>query len=340
LKKFFLFLAVLGLALSLTACSQNNENKSEKQNETTSRTEQEQSKTEMTGETEESKENIASNHFFTPFDGKLEHIHGLGYAGNKNAVFFAAHDGIKVYENGKWYQTKKEHNDYMGFNAVHNGFYTSGHPGEDSKLPNPLGIKRSFDNGKTLETVALEGEVDFHAMGVGYENHVIYVLSPHKNSLMDANELYVSEDEAKTWKEVRAKGLGEEIFSIAVHPSNPDIVAIAGKEGIYLSKDKGDNFDLITKGMQGTSVFLTEDHLWYGGYNDAAHLIKRSLSDGSEEEISLPKMKQDAVMYLAQNPKDDKEIIFSTFNGDIYQTKDGTKSWDLLVKEGNLQTGE
>lgn len=330
-------MAVSGLALSLTACSQNNDDKAEKQNVTTNRTEQEQGNTEPAGEM---KGNIASNNFFTPFDGKIEHIHGIGYAGNQNAVFFAAHDGLKVYENGNWYQTKSENNDYMGFNAVQKGFYTSGHPGEDSQLPNPLGIKRSFDNGKTLEKLALEGETDFHAMGVGYENSVIYVLNPQKNSLMEANKLYVSEDEAKTWKEISAKGLGKEIFSIAVHPSNPDIVAIAGKEGIYLSEDKGENFELITKGMQGTAVFLTEDHLWFGGYNDEARLIKRSLKDGTEEEISLPKMKQDAVMYLAQNPKDDKEIIFSTFNGDIYQTKDGTESWDLLVKEGNLQTGE
>ncbi|EIJ78368.1 BNR repeat-containing protein [Bacillus methanolicus PB1] len=336
MKKFFFLLAVSGLALSITACSQNDD-KAEKQNETTNRTEQEQGKTKPTGETNG---NIASNNFFTPFDGKLEHIHGLGYAGNQNAVFFASHDGLKVYENGNWYQTKSENNDYMGFSAVQKGFYTSGHPGKDSQLPNPLGIKRSFDNGKTLEKLALEGETDFHAMGVGYENNVIYVLNPQKNSLMEANKLYVSEDQAKTWKEISAKGLGKEIFSIAVHPSNPDIVAIAGKEDIYLSEDKGENFELITKGMQGTAVFLTENHLWYGGYNDEARLIKRSLTDGSEEEISLPKMQQDAVMYLAQNPKDDKEIIFSTFNGDIYQTNDGTKSWDLLVKEGNLQTGK
>lgn len=64
-----------------------------------------------------------------------------------------------MFENGKWYKTTKENNDYMGFNAVQTGFYSSGHPGADSKLPNPIGIKKSEDNGETLENLAVEIEL-------------------------------------------------------------------------------------------------------------------------------------------------------------------------------------
>jgi hypothetical protein len=334
-KKFFYLLGLFSLLVGLTACAQEGESEDQAQNEPTKQTEQSSENNEQTSNKE--KGNIANNNFFEPFKGKIEHVHGLGYPGNQNAVFFASHDGLKAYENGNWFQTKEENNDYMGFNAVQDGFYSSGHPGRNSQLPNPLGIMKSPDSGKTLERLTLEGETDFHVMGVGYVSNVMYVLTPNQNSLMDANKFYVSEDEGLTWKEVSAKGLGDEILSIGVHPSNPDIVAVVQKDGIYLSDDKGENFELISKEGQGTVVFFTEDYLWYGTYNGTAHLVKRSIADGSEEVISLPEMEQDAVMYLAQNPKDKNEITFISFNNDIYQTQDGSKTWNLLVKNGVLQ---
>lgn len=330
MNKVFKLILFGVLAISLVACGKDNSNHEKTegvQNETI----------QPTQAADGTSLNFSVNKFFSSFNGKIDHIHGLGYAGNQDAIFFAAHDGLKVFENGKWYKTTKENNDYMGFNAVKSGFYTSGHPGEDSKLPNPIGIMKSEDNGETLINLAYEGEVDFHAMGVGYENNFIFVMSPHKNSKMDGNKYYFSEDDAKSWEEVRAKGLGNEIMSIAVHPTKPETIAVAGKEGIYLSVDKGDNFKLITEGKQGTAVFLTEDDLYYGAYDGNALLVKRSLADGSEEEIALPEMKQDAVMYLAQNPINGNEVIFSTFNGDIYQTQDGMKTWNLIVKEGKIQ---
>lgn len=335
MKKFLYLIGLLGLLVGLTACAQDTENEEQVQSEPTKQTEQESENKEQTPDKDSG--NIANNSFFEPFKGKIEHVHGLGYPGNQNAVFFASHDGLKVYENGNWFQTKEENNDYMGFNAVQIGFYSSGHPGIDSQFPDPLGIKKSLDNGKTLKKLALEGETDFHVMGVGYVSNVMYVLSPNQNSFMDANKFYVSEDEGKTWKEVSAKGLGEEILSIGVHPSNPDIVAVVQKDGIYLSDDKGENFELISKEGQGTAVFFTEDDLWYGTFNGTAQLVKRSLADDSEEVIPLPEMQQDAVMYLAQNPKDENEITFISFNNDTYQTQDGSKTWKLIVENGSLQ---
>jgi hypothetical protein len=47
-------------------------------------------------------------------------------------------------------------------------------------------------------------------------------------------------------------------------------------------------------------------------------------------------MEQDAVMYLAQNPKDQKELTFVSFKGSVYQAQDGSK-WELLVNEGKLE---
>ncbi|MFC0476738.1 F510_1955 family glycosylhydrolase [Robertmurraya beringensis] len=331
--KKFLLVAAISL-LILTACSQ--ENETEQLEESTNQTETQGSDSQ--DETEDSTSaSLASHDFFEPFIGKMDHIHGLGYVGGQAAPFFAAHDGLKIYENGTWLKTKRENNDYMGFNATNDGFYSSGHPGTDSKLPNPIGIMKSVDHGQTLQSLGFEAEVDFHLMAVGYNNHQIFVMSPHKNSVMEADAFYVSEDEGANWKEVAASGLKGELIGLAVHPTDKNILAAAGEDGIYLSKDQGESFELLTTGTQGTIVYFTENSLLYGEYDGQPSFVIRNLTDDNEEGIALPKMKEDAVMYAAINPKNEHEITFVSFNNDIYQTTDHGESWNILAKSGNLQ---
>lgn len=334
--KRFLLLVITSL-LALTACTQ--EEEAAPSQESTNQTEdQSADKDNKEATTEDSTSvSLASHDFFEPFTGKINHIHGIGYVGGLGAAFFATHDGLKVYEKGTWLKTKKENNDYMGFNATAHGFFTSGHPGTDSKLPNPIGIMKSENYGQTLESLGFEAEVDFHLMAVGYSNHMIFALSPHKNSIMKADAFYVSEDEGVNWREVAASGLKGELIGLAVHPTDKNILAAAGEEGIYLSKNQGESFELLTKGTQGTSVYFTEDSLLSGEYNGQPSLVKRNLNNNKEEKVDLPEMKEDAVMYVAINPTNEQEITFVSFTGDIYQSLNGGVEWNTLVKSGELQ---
>ncbi len=341
-KSVLVLISLIVIAGFLTACGDSEQKDNLAKEPLNNQEEKPQEETNQLDDESESSEPSKINPFeqhpnFEPFDGKLDHIHGLGYAGNQNAIFFATHEGIKVYTNGSWLKTKTENNDYMGFNAVEQGFFTSGHPGKDSDLPNPFGVLKSFDNGETLESLGLLGETDFHLLGVGYKSNVIYALPPNNNSKMKAGELYVSENLTETWERVEAKDLGENLFLIATHPTNSSLVAIAGEQGIYFSKNKGQSFELITEGIQGTSVYFDPENLWYGGFDGNPKLIKKSLKDGSELEMQLPELKNDAVMYLAQNPQNPLEVVFSSFNGDIFISTDGASSWKQLVKSGALQ---
>ncbi|MGS2779063.1 F510_1955 family glycosylhydrolase [Robertmurraya sp. GLU-23] len=333
MKNILLVAAAISF-LTLTACSQ--EDETAQQEESTNQTETQGSDSQDETE-DETKVSLASHDFFESFTGKIDHIHGLGYVGEQGAAFFAAHDGLKIYENGTWLKTKRENNDYMGFNATDDGFYSSGHPGTDSKLPNPIGIMKSVDYGQTLQSLGFEAEVDFHLMAVGYNNHQIFAMSPHKNSIMKADGFYVSEDDGANWKEVSANGLKGEFIGLAVHPTDKNILAAAGEDGIYLSKDQGESFELLTTGTQGTSVYFTGDRLLYGEYDGQPSLVLRNLTDDEEKEINLPEMKEDAVMYAAINPKNEQEITFVSFNNDIYQTTDQGKNWNLLAQSGVLQ---
>jgi hypothetical protein len=101
----------------------------------------------------------------------MPHIHGLGFSGDGKQLLVPAHDGFRVYAEGAWEMPALPVYDYMGFAPANDGFYSSSHPGPSSRLVNPLGLVKSTDGGKTLDSLGFEGESDFHLMGVGYYSH-------------------------------------------------------------------------------------------------------------------------------------------------------------------------
>ncbi|MFE5835319.1 hypothetical protein [Arthrobacter sp. NPDC056493] len=78
------------------------------------------------------------------------HIHGLTVSGDTSKVLLATHDGL--FDVTKQPASKiGDANDLMGFTAGKDPgvVYVSGHPGEGSDFPNPLGLIKSTDGGKT-----------------------------------------------------------------------------------------------------------------------------------------------------------------------------------------------
>jgi hypothetical protein len=45
---------------------------------------------------------------------------------------------------------------------------------------------------------------------------------------------------------------------------------------------------------------------------------------------------KDAVSSISVNQKDEKQIVVSTFNTSLYETKDGVKNWDKMITSGVL----
>jgi len=233
--------------------------------------------------------------------------------------------------------------DYMGFSMVDNGFYSSGHPAPGSSMKNPLGVVKSTDMGKTLQTLDLYGEVDFHGIGVGYYSHAIYVLTPEPNSRMDDAGLYYSLDETKTWTKSDMKGLEGQPSAITVHPEKENIVVISTNRGVYLSKDYGNSFNNILEGTPVTSVsFTKEGKLLAGGMTDKPSLMEINLESGEKKNIPIPTLSEDeAIGYIAVNPNNEKQIVFTTFEKDIYLTDNFGEKWIQIAKQGkgmNSQT--
>jgi hypothetical protein len=265
----------------------------------------------------------------------FKHIHGLGITGDGEQVYVPAHDGLRVFSDGKWRVPEGSKHDYMGFSMVDDGFYSSGHPAPGSDMVNPFGIVKSTDGGKSIDTLALKGETDFHMMAVGYRTHAIYAFNPASNSKMDTAGLYYSTDDAKSWKKSKMDGLNDEPTALAVHQTKENIVAVGMRDGLYLSKDYGDTFEVVLSGLGVTALsFGNEGQLWVGGVQNGAVLVQLNIESKQSEEINIPGMKEDAVSYIAQNPQSSKEIFIATYKMDFYKTTDNGKEWTQIADDG------
>ncbi|MGE6536767.1 F510_1955 family glycosylhydrolase [Bacillus luti] len=268
--------------------------------------------------------------------GKIEHIHGIGYAGNMPGVSIATHSGIKVYQNGKWFETKTELHDYMGFQATKNGFFASGHPEPGANLKNPLGLMKSSDGGNTLEKLAFYGESDFHNLAVGYNTEAIYLYNERPNSKLQQG-FHFSTNNGQDWKTSKLKGLSSTIHSFSVHPDQASVVAVSAKDGVYLSTDYGNTFELFSKSLESTAVTLSNEDIIYASINKQI-VTKKSIATNEETNIQIPPLDpKDTIMYIAKNPQNPSEIVFATMKANVFLSTDEGKTWKQITKNGNLQ---
>jgi Protein of unknown function (DUF1541) len=270
---------------------------------------------------------------------ELTHIHGLGFTKDGSEIYVPAHDGLKVFSNGQWSEAAGEKHDYMGFSMVDDGFYSSGHPAPDSSMKNPFGIVRSTNMGEDLKTLGLYGEIDFHGMDVGYNNHAIYVFNPKENSQMDDTGIYYSLDDTKTWNKSGMKGIKGQVSAIAVHPDQEEVIAVSTNQGIFLSKDSGDTFEELSDVPTSALSFSNQGKLYAGSVSSKVELTQINTENGEKSSLPLPSIKEeDAISYIAINPQNEQHIVISTFNKDIFSTGDRGESWSPLVDEGKSVT--
>lgn len=271
---------------------------------------------------------------------EMEHIHGIGYSPDGQKLYFAAHDGLRLYEKGQWIQPAGEKHDYMGFSLVDDGFYSSGHPAPGSEKKNPLGIVKSRDEGKSLEPLTLYGETDFHGMSVGYKSHTIYLFNTEPNNLIQTLGLHYSMDEGKTWTRSKMNGLDGNPTAIAVHPSDNAAVALGTEKGVFVSRDFGQRFEPLSTDMQVTSLaFDGNNKLLVGATRNEPVLIQIDMTDQKEARLDLSVMDRDAIAFIARNPVDEREISIVTFGNNAYTSRDFGQNWIKFVDQGQGKSG-
>lgn len=266
--------------------------------------------------------------------GKVElmHVHGLGYTADGKQLVIPAHHGLRIYESGQWRDPGLPSHDYMGYVATDDGFYSSGHPGT-REFRNPLGLVRSTDGGNSMQVLAFEGESDFHIMGVGYYSHAIYVHSPVANSRLVPG-VHFSLDDGKTWQRSDRKGHTGSLDQIAVHPTDPQVVALAGADGLFLSRDHGHTFVPITpSGRRVTAASFAPDggRIFYGFQTLHAY----DLAGGQITDLQMPGFdREDGIGYLTASPTRPGELALATFQRSVFLSEDGGQSWREIAHKG------
>jgi len=269
----------------------------------------------------------------------LVHVHGLAYSADGKRLMIPSHHGLAVYENGKWSKAPGPQHDYMGFAATAQGVYSSGHPAPGLGLVNPFGLLRSRDGAKTWDKLGLEGESDFHLLATGWNTNAVYVWNAAPSSRIAQPGLAYTLNDGLVWKPARASGLDGEPRALAVHPDDAATVALATTNGVFLSRDSGERFAPILSGVEGLSVFFELDgkRIWYGTYDGKARLVRAPLAGGAAAAVKLPALDDDAVAYIAQNPKARKQYAIGTYRRSVFLTRDGGLTWTAIAERGNTK---
>ncbi len=263
---------------------------------------------------------------------ELPHIHGLGFTADGKTLLIPAHIGIFTVKDGMWQRPSERAHDYMGFSISDDGFYSSGHPAPSATdLKNPLGLVKSTDGGKTLQTLGFEGETDFHVMSVGYINHALYVLNPAQNSKLPPG-MHYSLDDGITWKQSALQGVEAVPFGIAVHPTKAEIVALATEHGVLLSSDYGATFAPIGDATLATALtFSPSGTLLFG----ATELFSYDATTQQMTTLPTPPLvDEEVVTALAVNPVQPQELALATTKLNVYHSKNNGQEWATLAGDG------
>ena len=120
----------------------------------------------------------------------LDHVHAAVYVDGRLLV--GTHTGVVEIDPSSGAVTPRgtSRDDFMGLAGTAELLVASGHPGAGSTLPDPVGLLRSSDGGRTWETVSLTGEIDFHALAIDGERIA---------GSATAGELLYSDDAGTSW---------------------------------------------------------------------------------------------------------------------------------------------
>jgi hypothetical protein len=250
-------------------------------------------------------------------DPGVSHVHGLGINPADGSLIVATHSGsFRIPADGDDAERIGDSfQDTMGFTVVGpDRFLGSGHPdvaGLQAGQPGLLGLIESTDAGRTWESVALSGQVDFH--GLAFAHDQVYGWDSTSGRFMvSANR--VDWDGRSTL----------DLYAFAVDPDDPDHIVAATPDGLADSTDGGrswqpsDGPTLLTlswdpdAGLWGAEP---DRHVWR---NDAAEWAQAGRLPGQPQALLAT---PDALYAAVHDAGDVTAIYRSTDDGATWQLR-------------------
>ena len=132
-----------------------------------------------------------------------------------------------------------------------------------------------------------------------------------------------------------------DVHQVLAHPERADVVLVASAEGLGLSRDGGDTWQLATAGLHAhylRAVAVAGDDVLVSastGFRGRRAALYRRRLDGDPRfercEAGLPKWFDDNIdtgCLAAAGPR----VIFGTSDGRVFRSLDGGTTWNLALK--------
>lgn len=209
--------------------------------------------------------------------------------------------------------------------------YSSDHPGPGLDLPNPVGLIVSRDSGETWQPVSLTGEADFHAMAVSpADPNLILGLS---------GRLHRSEDQRRTWKQLQPEALmgpNRGPFQLTARPTERSVLLAATGEGLLRTADAGATWDPLVAGSVSAASYVPGKPERILIYHVEQGLMESRDAGRNWRSLKHPVAAEDAGSFVTIHPTDPDIMYLGTFKADIFRTRDGGQSWEVLADTGKV----
>ncbi|WP_287931108.1 F510_1955 family glycosylhydrolase [Arthrobacter sp.] len=250
-----------------------------------------------------------------PAAANFGHVHGISVDPRSSRILLATHTGLYDVSGKSAVKISDTAIDLMGFTgtAEPNVFYASGHPGPDSPLPNPVGLIRSDDAGKTWRTVSRAGRSDFHALTGSGDGLVAY-----------DGQLHTSLD-GTNWTTSAAT------FAPAVLAGSPVSAAVLAttQEGLQRSVDHGKSWGLV----EGAPIM---QFVAFAGSADKAPVVAAGVTPDGAVHVSLDaglswtaagRVTDHVEAIAATEGADGKPCIWAATTGGVHVSTDGGETF-------------
>ena len=213
--------------------------------------------------------------------------------------------------------------------------------------PNPCGVFRSTDGGKTWEKRPVDIAEECPNVGVPRVTGIAIDPTNHRDIWvgLEVDGLRHSSDAGDTWESINGAIPNPDVHNVAVTSGPPKTVVVVVNNDVYTSDDNGANWDrlgirevfpmtyprgIMVQPEKPNVIFVTIGDTTPG----RTGTIMRTKDTGKTwENLSLP-VEPNTAMWTVNIQSTDPQVVFAGSRyGYLYRSDDGGDSWNKVWRE-------
>jgi photosystem II stability/assembly factor-like uncharacterized protein len=159
---------------------------------------------------------------------------------------------------------------------------------------------------------------------------------------LDLNEetnvggVFVSEDDGQNWRLLEGTR-GRSVRAMAQSPKNPNALAVAARDGVYYTNDRGKTWERITpandpelKGFHSVAIDPRDANIIYVGTH---HLPWKTTDAGKTWKLAASKergMIDDSDIFAIHIDQSNPDIVLMSACSGIYRSRDASETWSKI----------